>query len=53
MAFVEAKNNYTGEVQMVAEEWLERWPEDYTIVNAPKGEKPSDGSQVEEKHHGR
>lgn len=40
--FVRAKDNYTGTEREVSTEWIERWPEDYTVLNTdPVQEKPA------------
>lgn len=54
--FVRAKDNYTGEVREVSTEWLDRWPEDYTVLDGTdpvpekpaRPNKPSDGKHDKE-----
>lgn len=36
MAIVRVRNNESGAISHIGEEWLERWPEDFTL--APEGE---------------
>lgn len=36
MAFLKARDNETQEVRLVSEEWIARWPDDYTVVVAPE-----------------
>lgn len=39
MAIVRVRNNESGAISHIGEEWLERWPEDFTL--APEGEDPA------------
>ena len=36
MAIVRVRNNQSGDISHIGEEWLERWPDDFTL--APEGE---------------
>ena len=39
MALIQVRNKQTKKIAHVSEEWLERWPDDYTRVeptNSPK-----------------
>lgn len=36
MAIVRVRNNKSGDISHIGEEWLERWPEDFTL--APEGD---------------
>jgi hypothetical protein len=47
VALVRVKDNQTGEETTVSEEWLTRWPDDFTEVKEPS--KPSNGTPVKEK----
>jgi hypothetical protein len=38
MAIVRVRNNKSGDISHIGEEWLERWPEDFTL--APEGDEP-------------
>jgi hypothetical protein len=38
MAIVRVRNNQSGDISHIGEEWLERWPDDFTL--APEGEDP-------------
>ena len=46
MAIVRVRNNLTGTISHIGEEWLERWPEDFTL--APEGEDPEEGPADQE-----
>jgi hypothetical protein len=36
MAIVRVRNNRSGDISHIGEEWLARWPDDFTL--APEGE---------------
>ncbi len=39
MAIVRVRNNQSGDISHIGEEWLERWPEDFTL--APEVPEPT------------
>ena len=52
MALIKVRNKQTKDIAHVSEEWLERWPDDYTRVteNPPKETPtPAAGTNKKEK----
>ena len=56
MALIKVRNNKTKVESVVSEEWLSRWPDDFTAVESPKvlepieeSKKPSTGVSKKEK----
>lgn len=42
MAIVRVRNNESGAISHIGEEWLERWPDDFTL--APEGPTQTPGT---------
>lgn len=53
MPLIEVRNNYTKDLNLVSEEWLTRWPDDYTRVGPTDSPKetptPVTGTNKKEK----
>lgn len=43
---VRCRDNYLGHEQMVTREWLERWPEDYTVLEGAEDNPVPDGAEL-------